>query len=101
MLLSAAACSPNGGNAVAAGTDHFRCAALIGAADMLMNNGTVPMDEELSKHVLEAGMTHLNAYAIPKQIKEKDAFDAIKAERDRLLAAAAPAEIVEQAKACL
>ena len=68
---------------------------------MLMNNGTVAMDEELSKHVLEAGMTHMNAYAIPKQINEKDAFDAVKAERDRIIATETPAAIVEQAKTCL
>ena len=86
---------------MAAGTDHFRCAALIGAADMLMGNGTLPVDNDFNKRSLQSGMTHLNAYAIPKQIQEKDAFDAVKAERDRLIAGESPAAILEQAKACL
>ena len=86
IILSAAGCSSNGGNAVPAETDHFRCAALIGAADMLMANGTLPSDDDFHKRSLVAGMTHLNAYAIPKNLQEKDAFDAVKAERDRLIA---------------
>jgi len=101
MALSAAGCSANGGNEVAAGTDHFRCAALIGAADMLMANGTLPSDDDFHKRSLLSAMSHLNAYAIPKNIQEKDAFDAVKAERDRLIAAKSATSILEEAKACL
>jgi len=80
---------------------HLRCAAMISAADRLMSNGTVPADALVVERGLVAAMTHLNAYAIPQGIGEPEAFAAVKAERDRILASLLPAMIAEQARKCI
>lgn len=95
------ACSAPGDGKPHAEVDHFRCAAMIGAADKLRLSGGVPRDTELDQRGLIAAMTHLNAYATPKKIREKEAFAAVNAERDRLVASVPPAEILAAAKACL
>jgi len=108
MLALAQACSPaapgnEATNAVVESgtTDHLRCAALISAADQLINAGTVPADAAFSKAALVAAMTHLNAYAIPKGLAEKDAFAAVEAEKSKIIGSTPAAQIVEHAKSCV
>jgi len=81
--------------------DHFSCAALIGALDQLVASGQVPQDAVPANTRLTAGMTHLNAWAIPNNLQEKEAFEKVKEERSRLIATLSPAEIIERAKACI
>ncbi|MDF7776755.1 hypothetical protein P1X14_15970 [Sphingomonas sp. AOB5] len=104
MLM--AACSPQTPDnqtveAKAGVMDHLRCAALISAADHLMNSGNVPNDPAFRQAALVAGMTHLNAHAIPARIAEKDAFAAVDRERARIIGEIPGEQIVEQAKACV
>jgi hypothetical protein len=109
VLLSLAACAgPGGGNeAVAveqeesAVDERLRCAATISAADRLMGSGRAPVDAELKRRALLALMQHLNAYAIPRRMAEKQAFAEVERERERIIASQAPAAIVEQARACV
>ena len=81
--------------------DHFTCAAMIGALDQLVASGQVPQDAVPAATRLTAGMTHLNAWAIPNNLQEKEAFEKVKEERSRLIATLAPAEITGRAKACI
>jgi hypothetical protein len=50
---------------------------------------------------LPASMGHLNAWAIPKGLTEKQAFDAVNAEREKLLSELTPEEIGKRAAACI
>ena len=81
--------------------DHFTCAAMIGALDQLVASGEVAQESIAANMRLTAGMTHLNAWAIPNDLQEKEAFEKVKEERSRLIATLTPAEIVERAKACV
>lgn len=80
---------------------HFTCAAMISAADGLITAGRLPSGAINTDKALLAAMTHLNAWAIPNDINEADAFDAVKKERDRLLAEFPPQEIASRAKRCV
>jgi hypothetical protein len=95
-IMLAAACSPQAG-----GDDHFTCAAIIGAASQLVTNGRVAADDSATPKGLSAAMTHLNAWATPKGLKEREAFDHVSKERDRLLKEVTPTQIVERAKVCI
>lgn len=110
MLLGlASACSPaqpgnqaaDASGAGAKAMDHLRCAAMISAADKLMFSGALPADPAFNKASLVAAMTHLNAYSIPRRMKEAEAFAAVNAERTRIMAETSPARILEEAKACI
>ncbi|MCA8898562.1 MAG: hypothetical protein R3C00_09180 [Hyphomonas sp.] len=101
-LLALAACTPSGDGAAPAKADsHLDCAALISAADHMMADGRLAPDKDMQSKVLVSAMTHLNAYAIPQGIAEKDAFAAVDARRDELMASTAPEEILSRAKACV
>ena len=94
--------APDSSKPAAADVDaNLRCAAMISAADRVMASGAVALDAELDRRALIAGTTFVNAYAIPKDIKEKDAFAAVDKERAQILGSMQPAQIVEEAKACL
>ena len=102
IAAMSAACSPSGSGADAgADDDHFRCAAMIGAADQLIRQNVVPDDQDLLQRGLLAAMAHLNAYAIPRQLAEREAFAAVKAERDRLIADLPSEQIVARARICV
>ena len=81
--------------------DHFTCAAMIGALDQLVVSGQVAQDAVPAGTRLTAGMTHLNSWAIPNNLEEKEAFESVKQERSRLIATLTPAEITGRAKACI
>ncbi|MEO1206356.1 MAG: hypothetical protein AAFV45_08485 [Pseudomonadota bacterium] len=69
------ACKPAGGVTADFNLD---CAALIGAATILVRSGKVENDTALMKRTLVSSMTHLNAYAIPKGMTEAEAFAELK-----------------------
>jgi hypothetical protein len=94
--MLAAACSPPTG-----GDDHFTCAAVIGAASQLVTTGRVAADDSATPKGLNAAMSHLNTWAIPKGLKEREASDSVLKERDRLLKEVAPNQIAERAKVCI
>src|SRR5262245_37990880 len=87
-IMLTAARSPQAG-----GDDHFTCAAIIGAASQLVTTGRVAADDSATPKGLNAAMTHLNAWAIPKGLKEREAFDNVSKERDRLLKEVTPSQI--------
>lgn len=92
-----AACDP----AVGVKADsNLSCAALIGAATVLMRNGTTENDPALMSRALVSSMTHLNAYAIPKRLKEPEAFAELKALRRTLIETRPAGEIMIRAKRC-
>ena len=98
------ACSPTGqqnGSPTTEADDHFTCAAIIGAADQLVATARVAPDAAITQNGLLAAMTHLNAWAIPKNLPEKQAFDEVKGERDRLVSSLSTTEIVTRAHACI
>ena len=103
FMILAGACSPPTGQEMMAEAqdDHFTCAAMIGALDQLVASGRVPQEAVPANTRLTVGMTHLNAWAIPNNLQEKEAFDKVKEERSRLIATLTPAEITERAKACI
>ena len=92
------ACSPTTGTTP---DNPFTCAAMISAADRLVATGRLAPDETLSRLGLVSMMTHLNTWAIPKDLSEKEAFDQLKQERDRLTETHGPQDILTRAQACI
>jgi hypothetical protein len=74
---------------------------MISAANSLVVSGKVDNDPELAKRALVTSMTYLNAYSIPKGLKEADAFTEVKAHRASLLETLSPDEVMSQAKRCM
>ena len=100
------ACGPPGGeNEAAAESDkvdsNLDCAALISAANALVVSGKVDNDPHLAKRALTSSMAYLNAYAIPKGIKEAEAFEEVKSRRAALMESLPPVEVMSRAKRCL
>ena len=73
---------------------------MISAADGVVGTDQAN-DELIARRGLESSMRHLNAWAIPKGMKENEAFEAVKKERDRLLGSLPPKEIIERAERCI
>lgn len=80
---------------------HLDCAALISAANHLSVEGKLPRDPEFDRQALVSSMTHLNAYAIPANLREPEAFAQLKARRTELIETVTPESILERAKACV
>lgn len=96
------ACGPSEGEDVSGRVDsNLNCAAMISAADSLVASGKLDRDPELAKRALVTSMTHLNAYAIPKGLKEPEAFTELKAHRAALLESLQPADVMSRAKRCM
>jgi hypothetical protein len=66
-----------------------------------MVRGEVENDAAFTKRALVSSMTHLNAYAIPRRLKEAQAFDEVKSLRANLVDKLSAAEIVSRAKRCV
>ena len=98
LLLLAGACS---GGEAAAPADGLPCAATIAAADQLMNTGKAPRDPAANDEGLLALATHVNVWAIPKRLPEKEAYATVMTERDRIVASTPPERVMQQAKACV
>jgi hypothetical protein len=96
-----AACGPSGGDDVSGVNANLNCSAMISAANSLVVSGKVDNDPELAKRALVTSMTYLNAYSIPKELKEADAFTEVKAHRASLLETLSPDEVMSQAKRCM
>lgn len=80
---------------------HFTCAAIIGAADQLITSSQVTADPTIMREGLNSAMQHMNAWAVPERIPEAQAFDQVKAERQRLISSLPTAEILKRARACI
>ena len=91
------ACSPSEAERV---DPNLKCAALISAANLLVSSGKAENDAAFAKRALVSSMTYLNAYAIPKGLKQAEAFDAVKSLRASLIAELQPVEIMSSAKRC-
>lgn len=91
--FSLSACKPEA-------ESHLDCAALISAATYLVRDGKVENDAAFMKHALLSMMTHLNTYAIPKGLREAEAFKELNALRASLIETQPPNEIMSRAKRC-
>ena len=101
-IILLASCSPGASDTMANDADdHFTCAAMIAALDQLVASRQVPQEAVPANTRLTVGMTHLNAWAIPNNLQEKEAFEKVKEERSRLIATLTPAEITARAKTCI
>lgn len=100
-----AACSPAELQAKSFGAmshdEHLRCAAQINGYERLMSSGQVEREPEFLSKALAAYMTHLNAYAVPQGIAERDAFAALNPLLDDLVAKEKPAALRDAALACI
>jgi hypothetical protein len=74
---------------------------MISAADQLIVTARISPDQGMLRDGLLASMSHVNAWAIPNNLPEKQAFDDVKKERQRLLSSLAHKEIVARARACI
>ena len=96
-VLALTACNPTAGLRA---DSNLNCAALIGAATVLIRNGKVEKDPALMKRALVSSMSHLNAYAIPKGLKQAEAFAEVKALRRTFVETRPADEILNRAKRC-
>jgi hypothetical protein len=103
--ISVGACSPTGSQdnrqEMSVSDDHFTCSAMISAADRLISTGRLASNETVARDGLLTAMGHMNAWAVPKSLPEKQAFDQAKAERDRLISSLPPNEILTRALTCI
>lgn len=105
--ITVAACDPATGeknSPTARNSDvdpNLECAALISAASYLVAGGEAESDAEWAKRSLGAMMLHLNSYAIPRRLKEPEAFEALKARRVALLDELPAATVMRDARPCL
>lgn len=81
--------------------DHFHCAATIAAYMDLTLRKEIEHDRELFPRSVTAQMVHLNNWAMPQGLREKDAFARVNEERDSILASRSAEEIVAEARACV
>lgn len=81
--------------------EHLRCAALISAYNGLANSSVVKPDPERDPRQLETMAWHINAYAVPQDIREDDAFLALKRLREELVATQSSQEILDEARICM
>lgn len=105
--LALAACNPSEGEDGSATArkdsidSNLKCAALISAANALVVSGKAERDPTLAKQALVSSMTYLNSYAIPKGLKQAEAFREVKSLRAELIGSLPPAEIMSRAKRCV
>jgi hypothetical protein len=92
-----AACGPAGGERI---DSNLECAALISASTYLIVGGKAEKDPALDKRALVTMMTHLNTYAVPKGITEKQAFAELTSLREALIGSRPPREIMSRARRC-
>jgi hypothetical protein len=92
-----AACGPAEGERR---DSNLECAALISASTYLVAGGKAEKDPALDKRALVTMMTHLKTYAVPKGIRERQAFDELTSLREALIGSRPPREIMSRAKRC-
>jgi hypothetical protein len=105
IAMAVTGCSEQQAAAVSFGAmseeEHLACAAKISAFDRLLGAGKVEPMPDGTGDRLVAMMTHLNAYAIPQNIPEPDAFAALDDLREQVLAEQQPGAIRSDAMACI
>lgn len=74
---------------------------MIAAYMKLTLDGAIEHDRELFPRSVVAQMQHLNRWAMPKEIPEKQAFAEVNAERDRIIAEQSHEEITAKARECI
>jgi hypothetical protein len=97
------ACTPSAGgdDAVTPGVHpNLACAATISAATYVIKNGEAPRDKELMGRALFSMMHYLNSYAIPRGMKEHEAFAELHKVRIDLMDALPADRIISRAKTC-
>lgn len=97
MALSISACGIGPGGK----PDNFGCAAMLAAYTQAVRDGDIAHDNELTPQAYMAVMYHLNAWAMPQNIREPDAFAQLNAEADRIRESTSAEEIVETARWCI
>ena len=80
--------------------EHFDCAARIFAYQKLIFDGAIERDRQYPE-TLVPGMTHLNSWAVPQDLREQDAFEILNEKRDELIAEMEPDAIAKQAAKCM
>ncbi len=80
---------------------NLACAALISAATVLISRGKAENDPALMKRALVSSMTHLNTYAVPKNMREADAFAELNAQRQTFMETLTADQIIHRAKRCV
>lgn len=91
------ACGPAEGESVAS---NLECAALISASTYLGAGSKAEDNPALTKRALTTSMTYLNAYAIPKGLKQKQAFAELTSVRKDLMESRSPGKIMSQPERC-
>ena len=81
--------------------DNFTCAAMLMAYAGAARDGDIAYDEELVPTSLMSVMYHLNAWAMPQDIREPDAFAQVQEEADRMRAVMSEEELVDYARWCV
>ena len=81
--------------------DHLLCAAQISAYEQLMRSGKLEQEPEFGGKTLVAMMTHLNAFAMPQDLREPEGFRRLAEEREAVLRSATNDEIRSNARACI
>ncbi len=81
--------------------DNFGCTATLAAYTHAVRDGDIAHDKELTPQAYMAVMFHLNAWAIPQDIREREAFAQINAEADRIRGEISAEEVVETARWCI
>lgn len=80
--------------------DNFGCAAMLTAYAQAVREGDIAHDNELTPQAYMAVMFHLNAWAMPQNIRETEAFAQVNAEAERIRADTRAEDIVETARWC-
>jgi hypothetical protein len=93
-----AACGPAEGESAAS---NLECAALISASTYRVASAKAETDPVLKKRAPTTPMTYLNAYAIPKGIKQKQACEDLTSLRKDLMRSRPPGHIMSRARTCV
>lgn len=101
-LVTLSACNPTESDKHSDVDPNLECAALISAASYIIAKGDVGSDFVLSENDgLVSLMTYLNTYAIPKGLKEPEAFQELENQREKLTSSVPSSEILDRAKKCM
>lgn len=74
---------------------------MLTAYSSAARDGDIPYDEDLVPRSLMSIMYHLNAWAMPQNISEPDAFAQVKQEADGMRERMSEDELVENARWCI
>lgn len=81
--------------------DNFTCAATLVAYAQAVRDGDVPHDNEMTPAAYMAVMWHMNAWAMPQDLSEPEAFAQVNAEAEHIREGTSANEITETARWCI